>query len=236
MKLKIILTCFMLLPLLYDAITLPIIDRQRTKPLPEEVADVYTPERWQTFVSYKHDNRHPYLLHVMTGAFLDLFAIWSPFYLWMERLSHGSVYFLAFITMTVEFLLVQAADLPYSYYTTFTIEERYGLNKKTKKEFRHDEIIEAAGSYAAAAALILLAVFVLEHLPAWTNGFHITLAASFRLVLILCAGAFVFFVLLSLFSLFIMRRQYTFTELPEGELKTKILGLLHGCRKKIRKI
>lgn len=236
MKLKIILTCFILLPLIYDAVTLPVIDRQRTKPLPDEVADVYTKERWQTFAAYKHDSRHPYLLHVMIGALLDLFAIWSPFYLWMEKLSHGSVYYLAFITLTIEFLLAQASDLPYSYYTTFTIEERYGLNRKTKKEFFHDEIIEAAGSYAAALALFLLLVFVLEHLSAWTNGFQISLAASFRLVLILCAGAFVFFVLLSLFSLFIMRRQYKFTELEDGELKTKILGLLHGCKKKIRRI
>ena len=45
MKFRIILFLISCLPLIYEFVTLSIIDRQRRKPLPEEVRDVYTKER-----------------------------------------------------------------------------------------------------------------------------------------------------------------------------------------------
>lgn len=236
MRLKLILTVFSCLPFLYDAITLPVIDAQRKKPLPEEVADVYTPERWKSFVSYKRDVRKPYLLRRCISFLMDAFVIWSDFFVWMETLCQGHVYFMAWFTMTIFTLVTTAVSLPFDWHDTFTIEERYGLNRKSKRGFLHDEAISFIGGYAVSSVLVLIAVYVMEHLPEWTNDFSISLDGSFRLMAWITLCAFLLFVLISLFSWFILRMQYHFHELEEGELKQKILGLIKGCRKKIHRI
>ena len=80
MNLKLMIFAFAILPYLYTMITLVIIDQQRQKPLPEEVADVYTPERWQTFIASKHDLRIPLLVREAVAIALDAFVIFSPFF------------------------------------------------------------------------------------------------------------------------------------------------------------
>ena len=49
MQLRIVLLIMAFLPVLYDLFTLRIIDRKRQEPLPAEVSDVYTEERWKLF-------------------------------------------------------------------------------------------------------------------------------------------------------------------------------------------
>ena len=43
---------FSLISLLFDSFLVYLADEQRKKPLPEEVADVYDSERYQTYISW----------------------------------------------------------------------------------------------------------------------------------------------------------------------------------------
>ncbi len=236
MILRLILLAFSALPRLYALFQMTLYDKKRQEPLPEEVADVYTPERWKQFLAYKRDQRVPGLLQMIIGFLLDAFVLLTPFYAWIEKLAHADPYLTVFLTaaimMAVEFLV----GLPFSYYRTFTIENRYGLNHKTKQIFFKDELVELVTGFVLSAALYLLLQYILIHLPAWTNGFSISLLQAIGISAGIVAVIAVFFVIAMFISWKVMRVRYKFVPLEEGELKQEILNLIKGSRKKVRAI
>lgn len=236
MKFRIILFLISCLPLIYEFVTLSIIDRQRRKPLPEEVRDVYTKERWKSFVAYKHDSRYTYLLSKAISFLLSTFVIFTPFYQWMERLGQGNVYLLVAVTVVIMETCSLLFSLPVDHYQTFVIENRYGLNKRTEAEFRKDAMVNYVFGMVLAIALYSLLAFILTHVSAWTNHFTIGFWPSFLIMGGIALVLVLFVVGASLVSWYVMRLRYHFVPLEEGELKNKILHLLEGSRKKVRRI
>ena len=57
-----LLVLFMVIGIIYDLITMYIAARQRKKPLPPEVADVYDADRYQQYLSYVADHRKSALI------------------------------------------------------------------------------------------------------------------------------------------------------------------------------
>ena len=236
MTLRVILFLLASLPFVYDLISLSIIDRKRREPLPEEVRDVYTKERWQQFVSYKHDLRMPHILLQCIELLTDAIVIFSPFYSFIERLSHGNPYGAVIWTSVILTVIPCLVNMPIYHYITFGIREKYGLNRFTKAEFRKDRLIEEGGSFLLNTALYLLFAFALVHIYSWTNGFSLPFghAALFTVGILVVFYSAVLG--LSWLSWRMMRMQYTFTPLEEGDLKEKILTLIKGSKKKVRKI
>ena len=236
MTLRLVLLVFAAVPYLYDLFRLSLLDKKRLEPLPREVADVYTKERWETFVAYKKDLRTPYLLSKGLSLLMDAFVILSPFYAWIERLAGGNPYGVVLWTVGVFFSISFLIDLPFAWYRTFVIENRYGLNHRTPKEFAREQIIELLFGLFLTAALYSLLAFVMTNLSSWTSGFTVPL---WQAVLIAAAIAAVFAAFVfgaSFISWRIMRIQYKFTPLEDEVLKAEIEQLLVGSRKKVRKI
>ncbi|MBR3345699.1 MAG: hypothetical protein IKG37_01330, partial [Solobacterium sp.] len=101
MRFRILLAAMASLPYVYAVFRLFLMEKKRQEPLPEEVADVFTKERWNTFVAYKKELKAPFLLSQLLAYLVDLFVILSPFYAWIERLANGNPYGTVAITAVV---------------------------------------------------------------------------------------------------------------------------------------
>ena len=236
MQLRIVLLIMAFLPVLYDLFTLRIIDRKRQEPLPAEVSDVYTEERWKLFTAHKHDLRVPHYVSRLWSFLLDAVMILSPFFMWMERMSGGNVYVCVAVTVLFMTAVPLLVDVPLSWYRSFRIDQKYGLNKQTPGEFIKDTVIDTVGGFGLNLALYELITYVLLHMDAWTNGY--TVPAG-RVILLACGLAAVFGLFIfgaAWIAWRLMRMRYVFKPLEEGELKDSILKLLKGSRHRVRRI
>lgn len=69
----------------YRIIRRVIIDRQQKKPLPEEVQDIYTPEKYQDFLNHEHDYLPLFIAARIINIALNALYIYSPYYLWVNH-------------------------------------------------------------------------------------------------------------------------------------------------------
>ena len=81
-----------------------------------------------------------------------------------------------------------------------------------------------------------IVIFVGEHLASWTNNYSVGYVKSILICAAVGAVIFLFVVIAKLLSYAILRKQYTFTPMEEGELKDKINKLQEGSKKKVKDI
>lgn len=115
------------------------------------------------------------------------------------------------------FLIMALVDIPTSVYQTFVIEEKFGFNKSTVKQFIKDQLLQLALGAAIGLPLLALILWVIDSVGSlWW----------------LCAWAILisFSLLMSwLFPTVIAPLFNKFTPMEEGSLKDRIQGLLERC-------
>ncbi len=115
------------------------------------------------------------------------------------------------------FLIMALIDLPTSLYQTFVIEEKYGFNKSTIKQFVKDHLLQLALSAAIGIPILALILWVMDTVGSlwWFWAWLIILSFS---------------LLMSwLFPTVIAPLFNKFTPMQEGTLKDRIQGLLARC-------
>ena len=108
-------------------------DVQQQKPLPEEGKEIYPEERYRQFLHYEHDYHPVYAIEKILSLFSDVLIIYLPFFSFIERICKGNVYLIGICTAVMISFLNAFLSLPIEYYSTFVIEEKYGLNKKNEE-------------------------------------------------------------------------------------------------------
>jgi STE24 endopeptidase len=119
-------------------------------------------------------------------------------------------------TATV-FLLMTLIDIPTSLYQTFVIEEKYGFNKSTVKQFFKDHLMQLALGAVIGLPILALILWVMDSVGSlwWFWAWLIILSFS---------------LLMSwLFPTLIAPLFNKFTPMEEGSLKERIQGLLARC-------
>lgn len=112
-------------------------------PIPEELNDVYDTVEYQKSQLYKDEN---YRFGIITSS-LSLIATLAFFYFdgfalvdnWSRSFSENNIV-VALIFFGVIMLASDIISIPFSYYHTFVIEEKYGFNKTTTRTFILDKI------------------------------------------------------------------------------------------------
>lgn len=112
-------------------------------PIPPELDDVYDKEEYEKSQNYKKES---YKFGGITSTFSVLltlgFVLFDGF-AWLDSISR-SITNNEILTALIFFgIIMIGSDLlttPFSWYSTFVIEERYGFNKTTKKTFFLDKI------------------------------------------------------------------------------------------------
>ena len=108
------------------------------------------------------------------------------------------------------FILNSVISIPFSYYNTFVIEEKFGFNKTTKLTFFIDIIKSTLLSFFIGGILLFLALYLYENL---NDGFWLWLWIGLSLLMILI-NMFYADLIVPIFN--------KLTPLDDGELRNKI--------------
>lgn len=112
-------------------------------PIPKELTDVFEIEEYQKSQEYQKTN---YNFGVYTSIFslvLTLAFLFLGGFEWTDQIARSFSDNDIVITLIFFGIITVGSDLlttPFSYYQTFTIEERFGFNKSTKKLFFIDKL------------------------------------------------------------------------------------------------
>ncbi|NQV51701.1 MAG: M48 family metallopeptidase [Flavobacteriales bacterium] len=190
-------------------------DRAKSPVMPKEAEGIYDEERYAKWLAYDKANGRLGMVSssvsILMSLALLIFGIfgWLDTFLqqWVERpVVLGLVYFgvLGFGSSII--------SLPFSVYSTFVIEERFGFNKTTVKTFILDMLKGAALGLVIGAPLGALIIWLYYAL-----GEYFWLAAW--------AVMSIFSIFMTMFAAtWIMPLFNKFTPLEDGELRTAIEG------------
>ena len=153
---------------------------------------------------------------------IDLVLILTDAYAAFARLFPDQVWWQLFAVMLLS-ALATLPLIPFSWYDTMHIEEKYGFNRTSGKTFFGDKVKE-----------FILNLLLMVGLASMVMGLH----KSFGDWLILAFAVFatLFLLFITFLSPFFSRIFNKFTPLPDGELKEGITKLLEKNGYKVRAI
>lgn len=129
--------------------------------LPEEIADVYDETEYKRSQQYKKERYRFSLLSSTISMIATLLFFFLDGFAYVDSLARSfsdNSIVIALIFFGVIGTVASILSLPFSYYSTFVIEEKYGFNKTTLKTFVLDKI---KGLFMAAVlGGLLMAVIV----------------------------------------------------------------------------
>jgi len=187
--------------------------RNRTAPIPEIIKDVYDEEEYTKWLNYSMENYRFSLIESIFDMVLSLTLLLSGLFVIFKDISEElstteGLQILIFIG--IYFLVSFFFDIFFSYYSKFSIEERYGFNKSTKKTFIIDKIKGLVLTVVFGGGLVYL-LFTLY--TSFENWFFITAWGSLVAIMLFVNMLYVKLIV----PLFNKLRQ-----LEDGELKDKI--------------
>lgn len=230
-----IIVLIILLQTIYAFLLDNLKNKQRKKPLPQEVADIYDKERYQSFLHYEKDYDRMRLWKRVCLIGVDFLYLFSPILSYIDY-HFSNVYMRSLLTLFIFILIKRVIEVIFDYYATFKIEEKYNKNRKTLSIFLKDVIIETLLDCLLTFVLYIPCLYILEHIVSWTHHFSFSYFDSFMMVLGFLILALILYLVLLGISYFYLRTQYTFTELEDSELRHKIEKLMENCPKKVKHI
>ena len=236
MSARLLIVFFMILNIAYSAVLSFVADKQRKKPLPDSVSDVYDQARYQKFLAYKTDYRRLRYLFQLFSLMVEIPLLFSAIYPAIEQFCKENPYLISLLTYAVYMIPETILSGISSWISTFRIETRYGMNRKDGREFTKDFCIEKFLEILIVVLLTLFFTFIGEHMDKWTNHFSVDFVKAAGIACILLTVIFLIICIVKLISYKALRLQYHFTLMPEGPLLEKIRKLQEGSKKKVRAV
>ena len=192
--------------------------------LPSNVKDVYNEEEYKRWMSYEAENGKISLfeniVQVIVMVLLLAFDVYAKLFGLFENVN---IYIQYLSVIMLIGLINTIIAVPFSYYDTFVIEEKYGMNKSTKKTF----ILDVIKGFFIETVISFLLISLMKILFERFGNLAIILGTVIILVIIL---------LVMLVIVPLMRIFNKFTPLENGELKDKLLELCEKYDVKVQKI
>jgi STE24 endopeptidase len=200
---------------LFDQILDYINLKAQRKDIPAEVEGFYNKEKYQKSLDYQKDRTSfsfitagfSFLLSIAMlgmGGFGRLDGLLRPFF-------SGEI-LLALVFFGTIMIVSDILTIPFQWYSTFVIEEKYGFNKTTVKTFIADKLKGYLLGALIGGALLSILIYLVN-----------SIGPNFWIWFGLLAAAFTLFVNMFYTSL-ILPLFNKLTPLTEGELKTTIEG------------
>ena len=132
-------------------------------PIPKDLNDVYDEEEYRKSQSYKKEKYRFGIISSLISLMATLLFLFLDGFnyvdVWARSYSGNSIV-IALIFFGIIMLASGILSLPFSYYSTFIIEEKYGFNKTTKKTYTLDKIKGMViGAIIGSAVLSLIIWF-----------------------------------------------------------------------------
>lgn len=220
---KTILLISFILENIFDFILVKLNDNYVKKPLPENVRDVYDEEKYNKWINYRNDSKKFSCVQTLITALISL-----GLYIFNVHAKVFGLFGTGKIVSNILLILVftlfsTLISIPFSYYSNFVIEEKYGFNKTTIKTFILDIVKEFLIGIVLMLILFLGVMFLFEK-------FH-NLGIIFTIAAVILFNVFV-----SLFSMTFLRIFNKFTPLEDGELRSSLTALCEKYNVKIKDI
>ena len=137
---KWILITSLVLSVVFDAVLVVLNNLAARQPLPENVRDVYDEEEYQKFIRYRNDNKKLGTIKKTFEVAISLIFLISDLYAAVYQVLPGNEVSKTMLMLLVFEAISCVVSIPFEYYNTFVIEEKYGMNKSTRKTFFTDII------------------------------------------------------------------------------------------------
>lgn len=195
--------------------------RSANNPTPENVADVYDAETYQTWKKYSAANSRLSIASTIVSFIVTVALLYTDAYAMFASLFPAGTFMQLLAVILLETAVGTVVGVIFSYISTMKIEEKYGFNRSTMKTFIFDQI----RSLILEIALNLGLVCLLWWLHSTMGDWMIVLFAG----AVFCVTLFISF-LYPVFS----RIGNKFVPLEDGELKDSLMALLneHGYKVK----
>ena len=190
--------------------------------IPNELKDFYNKEKYKKAKNYALSKNKislfssslSFLLVISLIVFngygiIDQFVS-SNLSIFFDSRQISSNFIQSGIFFLILFILNSFLSIPFSYYNTFVIEEKFGFNKTTKLTFFIDIIKSTLLSFFIGGILLFLALYLYENL---NDGFWLWLWIGLSLLMILI-NMFYADLIVPIFN--------KLTPLDDGELRNKI--------------
>ena len=181
--------------------------------IPKELKNYYSKEKYLEARNYKKEHGKISFISSTLSTIITLSLLYLGIYGWVSDyfvmnyenyFIQSGLFFLSF------FLLNTIVSIPFQYYSTFYIEEKYGFNKTTLKVFITDRIKGILLSILIGGLILFIALFIYQKIE---NNFWVYLW--------IFISAFIIFIQMFYTSL-IVPLFNKLTPLQEGSLKNKI--------------
>lgn len=138
------------------------------KPIPAELEGIYDEEKYAKQQKYSLTNYKFSTVMASINIVISLVALFIGFYGWFDDVLRGVIN--NEILLSISFLVALGVisgiiDIPFSYYSTFKIEEDFGFNKSTKKTFWLDQVKEILISAVLTGVLYGAIVLIYDLIP-----------------------------------------------------------------------
>ena len=191
-------------------------------PVPQNVSDVYDPQTYGKWRAYHAEKSRLSIVTSSVSFVLELLLLALNVYSSFASLFPENPTTQLFSVFLIS-SLTSLPLIPFEYYDTMVIEQRYGFNRTRKSTFWIDRIKEFIIS--------LLVMTGIGALLMWTHrllGDWLILAFAVIMTLFALAVAFLYPLLSRVFN--------KFTPLEDGELKDRVTALLSSHGYKVRAI
>ena len=142
--------------------------------IPNELKDFYKPEKYKKAREYSIKRNKISLISSLFGFGLIIGLLCFNGYGYINdfSLNYNSSYIQSGVFFIILYFISSIISIPFSYYSTFVIEEKFGFNKTTKKTFFLDIIKSFIITLIIGSVLLFPSIYLFETLE---SGFWIWL-------------------------------------------------------------
>jgi len=135
--------------------------------IPKQLEGIYDKEKYTNQQAYqKMNSRLGLYMSLVSFIGLSIVLVFKLFG-WLDQFLREYVsdtILLSMLFLGIFYVLNEIISLPFSYYSTFTIEEKFGFNKSTRKLFWLDQIKSFVITTILGGAIIILLVWLLSNI------------------------------------------------------------------------
>ena len=190
--------------------------RSTRNKIPANVSDIYDAATYEKWCAYRVEKCRLSIISSCVSLATEIVLIAADLYAAFAGLFPNGLVPQLFAVLLLS-VLTEVVVMPFNYYDTMKIEEKYGFNRTKKGTFFVDQLKEIVISLGILTLITWILALLHRALGDW--------------MIVAFAGVLMVFFLLLLFLFPLFTRIFNkFTPLEEGELRTKLTNLLtkHG--------
>lgn len=187
--------------------------KAQRKDIPSEIADFYDKEKYQKSLDYQADQQRFSFISSAFSFTLSLLMLLFGGFGWLDSLLRpliGNEILLALAFFGVIMIVSDILGIPFQWYSTFVIEEKYGFNKTTVKTFILDKLKGYVLGVVIGGVLLSVLLYLIQ-----------TIGLNFWIWFGVIAATFILVINMFYTSLFLPLFN-KLTPLEDGALKTAI--------------